>query len=131
MLAGRADQVADLRTTVARGKDVALDRMLPTRFTFDGGVGSDPWWDFQTDGYGTWLWSVVQHARRHGLPLDPWQAGIDVAVDYLTTFWDRPCYDWWEGGARRAAARVDARRDLRRAAGSRRRPILIDGVAYP
>ncbi|WP_242448542.1 glycoside hydrolase family 15 protein [Cellulomonas sp. WB94] len=96
VLAGRADQVADLRAAAARGEDVALDRMLPTRFTFDGGVGSDPWWDFQTDGYGTWLWSVVEHARRHGLSLEPWQAGIDVAVDYLTTFWDRPCYDWWE-----------------------------------
>jgi GH15 family glucan-1,4-alpha-glucosidase len=70
--------------------------MLPTRFTFEGADGSDPWWDFQTDGYGTWLWSVVTHANRHGLDLDRWRGGIEVAVDYLVAFWDRPCYDWWE-----------------------------------
>ena len=39
--------------------------MLPTRFTFDGQPGSDPWWDFQLDGYGTWLWAVHAHAARH------------------------------------------------------------------
>jgi GH15 family glucan-1,4-alpha-glucosidase len=70
--------------------------MLPTRFTLDGDDGSDPWWDFQTDGYGAWLWSAVTHAGRHGLDLAQWQSGINVAVDYLTVFWDRPCYDWWE-----------------------------------
>jgi GH15 family glucan-1,4-alpha-glucosidase len=30
------------------------------------------------------------------LELSRWQAGIEVAVDYLVAFWDRPCYDWWE-----------------------------------
>lgn len=72
------------------------EAMLPTRFTFGGADGSDPWWDFQTDGYGTWLWSVVTHAGRHSLDLTRWRPGIEVAVDYLLSFWDRPCYDWWE-----------------------------------
>ena len=31
-----------------------------------------------------------------GCRLARWRAGIDVAVDYLVAFWDRPCYDWWE-----------------------------------
>src|SRR5690606_18448238 len=46
--------------------------------------------------YGTWLWSLVVHARRHGLALDRWGPGIEVAVDYATAFWEVPCYDWWE-----------------------------------
>ncbi|GAA1873782.1 glycoside hydrolase family 15 protein [Asanoa iriomotensis] len=93
VLADRRGQVDDLRSA---GPDVPVERMLPTRFTFDGQNGSDPWWDFQTDGYGIWLWSLVTHARRHGLDLDRWRPGIEVAVDYLTAFWGLPCYDWWE-----------------------------------
>lgn len=96
VLAARRDQVAGLRAAVARGEEVPLTAMLPTRFTFDGADGSDPWWDFQTDGYGMWLWAVVTHAARHGADLGRWRQGIEVAVDYVTAFWDRPCYDWWE-----------------------------------
>ena len=96
VLAARTGQVAGLVAAAEAGEDLPLDRMLPTRFTFDGSDGSDPWWDFQTDGYGMWLWAVVTHAQRHGLGLDRWLPGIEVAVDYLTAFWDRPCYDWWE-----------------------------------
>lgn len=96
VLTARTGQVEGLREAVRLGREIPAELMLPTRFTLDGEAGTDPWWDFQTDGYGTWLWSVVTHARRHGLPLARWQTGIEVAVDYLTTFWDRPCYDWWE-----------------------------------
>jgi GH15 family glucan-1,4-alpha-glucosidase len=96
VLRHRRAQVDDLRAAVARGEVPTNEAMLPTRFTFDGKDGSDPWWDFQTDGYGLWLWAVVTHASRHGLEVSRWQAGIDVAVDYLVAFWDRPCYDWWE-----------------------------------
>jgi GH15 family glucan-1,4-alpha-glucosidase len=73
-----------------------VERMLPTRFTFTGENGSDPWWDFQTDGYGMWLWSAITHARRHGIDPARWLPAFEVAVDYLLTSWDRPCYDWWE-----------------------------------
>ena len=45
---------------------------------------------------GMWLWAVVVHARRHQLPLERWREGMEIAADYLTAFWDRPCYDWWE-----------------------------------
>ncbi|GAA2828816.1 hypothetical protein GCM10010522_53770 [Kribbella solani] len=96
VLAGRRGQVDELCGQVRRGEQPDESAMLPTRFTFDGRDGSDPWWDFQTDGYGIWLWSVVTHANRHNLDLERWRAGIDVAVDYLLAFWDRPCYDWWE-----------------------------------
>lgn len=96
VLAARRAQVDELVTAVRQGADPAAERMLPTRFTLDGRDGSDPWWDFQTDGYGSWLWAVVTHARRHGADLRRWQNGMEVAVDYLAAFWDRPCYDWWE-----------------------------------
>src|SRR5665647_2652909 len=95
-LAARSDEVAALVRDRAEGRAIPVERMLPTRFTFDGANGSDLWWEFQTDGYGTWLWSVVAHAGRHGLPLDRWRDGIAVATAYLVAFWDLPCYDWWE-----------------------------------
>lgn len=96
VLHSRRGQVDHLLANEAAGTPPPNDKMLPTRFTFDGQDGSDPWWDFQTDGYGMWLWAAVTHARRHDLDLSRWRSGAEVAVDYLTTFWDRPCYDWWE-----------------------------------
>jgi GH15 family glucan-1,4-alpha-glucosidase len=95
-LARRRGQVDRLVADRRDGRTPPKVEMLPTRFTFAGEDGTDEWWDFQTDGYGTWLWSVVAHARRHGSGLGRWQRGIDVAVDYLVAFWDSPCYDWWE-----------------------------------
>lgn len=96
VLASRTDQVATLVARHEAGQDISPADMLPTRFTLDGSDGSDPWWDFQTDGYGTWVWAVVTHARRHGLDLDRWREGIEVAVDFVAAFWHQPCYDWWE-----------------------------------
>ncbi|MEO6412194.1 MAG: glycoside hydrolase family 15 protein [Pedococcus sp.] len=96
VLTSRRGQVDDLLALKATGAPIPLDRMLPTRFTFTGEDGSDPWWDFQTDGYGMWLWSVVTHAARHGRDLGQWLTGIEVALDFTTAFWDLPCYDWWE-----------------------------------
>lgn len=96
VLESRAGQVADLTARAAAGQEVPISSLLPTRFRFDGSDGSDPWWDFQTDGYGMWLWQLVTHARRHGSSLAPYRRAVEVAVDYLTAFWDLPCYDWWE-----------------------------------
>lgn len=96
VLVARADRVADLVAAVGRGEEISIERMLPTRFTLAGEDGSDPWWDFQTDGYGMWLWQVVTHARRHGLDPARWRPGIEVAVDYLVAVGTRACYDWWE-----------------------------------
>lgn len=96
VLVRRRGQVDDLVERASSGREPDIAEMLPTRFTFAGDDGSDPWWDFQTDGYGIWLWALVTHARRYDLGLTPWLAGIEVAVDYVTAFWERPCYDWWE-----------------------------------
>src|SRR5690625_2279982 len=72
------------------------EEMLPTRFTFAGDFGDAKWWDFQLDGYGTWLWAVVAHTKRYRLDPGRWREAIELTVDYLLSSWRRPCYDWWE-----------------------------------
>lgn len=96
VLAARREQVAAVVAAAAAGEELPADQMLPARFTLAGGDGEGEWWDFQTDGYGTWLWAVTTHATRHRLDLERWRAGIELAVDYLVASWDRRCYDWWE-----------------------------------
>lgn len=95
-LLARRGHLDELLAEAATGRVPQIQRMLPTRFTLAGDDGQDPWWDFQTDGYGTWLWALVAHAERHGRDPGRWRAGAQVAVDYLTAFWSLPCYDWWE-----------------------------------
>ena len=70
--------------------------MLATRFRFTGEEGDDDWWDFQTDGYGTWVWSAIAHAQRHNLDLGRWRDGIVLSVRYLLATGRRACFDWWE-----------------------------------
>lgn len=78
------------------GEQVPMDHLLPTRYRLDGQNGSTPWWNFQTDGYGTWLWALAAHSARHDLDPGRWLPGVEVALDFIAAFWDRPCYDWWE-----------------------------------
>lgn len=96
ILVSRREQIGRIVESAAAGTPVPDAEMLPTRFTFAGGEGADEWWDFQLDGYGTWLWAVVEHGNRHAVELAPWQDAIDLAVDYLVSSWRRPCFDWWE-----------------------------------
>ncbi|WP_435298808.1 glycoside hydrolase family 15 protein [Timonella sp. A28] len=95
-LEARRTQVDELTARHRAGNNIPLNDMLPTRFTFEGKDGSDPWWDFQTDGYGMWLWQIGQHATRHNIDVTPWQPGMAVAFDFAAEFWDMNCYDWWE-----------------------------------
>lgn len=70
--------------------------MPPTRFRFDGSAGDDHWWDFQLDGYGTWLWALDAHATRHGSDAGPYASAVALSVRFLLSTWHRPCFDWWE-----------------------------------
>lgn len=99
ILESRAGQIDGIVAAAAAGTPVGDADMLPTRFTFDGRDGDDEWWDYQLDGYGTWLWAVVEHAERHGLSLDRWSRAIELSVAYLRSSWMRPCFDWWEENA--------------------------------
>jgi len=88
--------IAEIVHSAEAGSPLPADRMLPARFTLEGNLGEDDWWDFQLDGYGTWIWAVIGHAARHSLSLGRWEEAIRLSVDYLISSWDRPCYDWWE-----------------------------------
>ena len=96
VLDARAADVTAIVEAARSGEPVADAAMLATRFTFDGRAGDDEWWDFQLDGYGTWLWAVGQHVRRHGTEPSRWATAIALTVDYLCVSWQRPCFDWWE-----------------------------------
>ena len=76
VLSARRGQVNRLLEAAKRGEAVPTQAMLPTRFTYAGADGSDPWWDFQTDGYGMWLWSAVTHVGRHSADLQRWRLGL-------------------------------------------------------
>lgn len=91
-----AGRIAEIVEAERRGEPVPDERMLETRFRFDGRPEDDGWENFQLDGYGLWMWAAVGHARRHGLPMDAWRDAFAATVDYLVASWHRPCYDWWE-----------------------------------
>ena len=96
VLTARVGQVERVCAATTAGSVPDPADLLPTRFTLAGADGTDDWWDFQTDGYGTWLWAVTTHCRRHRLHPGPWLAGISIAVDYLVAVGHQACYDWWE-----------------------------------
>jgi isomaltose glucohydrolase len=96
VMVARRDDVAEIVAGARAGTPVPDGRMLPTRFRFDGSLGEHDWWDFQLDGYGTWLWAAAAHARRHGVDPARWSDAFAITADYLVSSWDRPCYDWWE-----------------------------------
>jgi GH15 family glucan-1,4-alpha-glucosidase len=99
-IVARADHVQSLVDRSHRGERIGADEHLPTRFTITGDDSGEEWWDFQLDGYGTWIWALDQHRRRHAATaarLDPTtQRAVELCVDYLATFWHEPCFDWWE-----------------------------------
>jgi GH15 family glucan-1,4-alpha-glucosidase len=89
----RSALIADF---VSRPDEIA-DRDLPrARYTLTGDDDSEPWWNFQLDGYGTWLWALAAHATRHGTPVERYRTAVASTVDYLDAFGSRPCFDWWE-----------------------------------
>lgn len=96
VLDSRAGEIRAIVAAARAGHPVPDSAMLPTRFTFDGRAGDDEWWDFQLDGYGTWVWAVAEHVRRHGTDAARWAPAIALTVDYLVASWRRPCFDWWE-----------------------------------
>ena len=95
--ARHADRMRDAVAAAHAGTPLPDEAMLPARFTYDGDLGSVAWWDFQLDGYGTWLWALAGHLHRHDLPpAAPWRDAVALTARYLVSSWERPCYDWWE-----------------------------------
>lgn len=94
----RAGLIDDLVGRAAAGRPIGRDEHLPTRYTVDGAPTGEDWWDFQLDGYGTWMFMLVRHLARtgRGRPDPEVSSALGHCVDYLTTFWPEPCFDWWE-----------------------------------
>jgi GH15 family glucan-1,4-alpha-glucosidase len=150
LLTARAGRIGEIVAELDAGRVPPRDQMLPARFAFDGSEGEADWGNFQSDGYGTWLWAVHAHAARHGADLGRQAAAIGLAADYAAAVWALPCYDWWEeepdhrhvstlgalcGGLAAAAASpvLDAARRQRSAAaaGAIRDLIAEQGVLTP
>jgi GH15 family glucan-1,4-alpha-glucosidase len=92
----RAERIDELVADLDAGRTVANEQFLPTRYTLDGNEGTEGWWDFQLDGYGTWLWALVRHLDRHPADRTRYRRAVESTVRYLVAAWPRPCYDWWE-----------------------------------
>jgi alpha-glucosidase (family GH31 glycosyl hydrolase) len=91
------DHVEKLLAKIAQGLPIDEKDYLPTRFTVEGEPGSDDWWDFQLDGYGTWLWGLVEHIRLAKSAIwDEVRPAVVLTVRYLAALWQSPNYDCWE-----------------------------------
>ena len=69
---------------------------LPARYPLDGTRHEDDWWNFQVDGYGTWLWALERHLARTTPAPAPYADAIETAVRYLVATGTETCRDWWE-----------------------------------
>ncbi|TVP71496.1 MAG: glycoside hydrolase family 15 [Nitriliruptor sp.] len=96
VITARRPRIDALLARAHAGDAIAIDEHLHARFTADGQEADEPWWTFQLDGYGTWLWALEAHHRRHRGDLAAYGGALLSTVRYLVTFWDEPCYDWWE-----------------------------------
>ena len=82
---------------LADGRQPADSDYLPARYNLDGTRHEDDWWNFQVDGYGTWLWALERHlARASAGEATTYAAGIETAVRYLVGTGTDTCRDWWE-----------------------------------
>jgi GH15 family glucan-1,4-alpha-glucosidase len=71
---------------------------LHTRYTLDGMEASADWWNFQLDGYGTWLWALAEHAKlaNSRAMIETLGSSIAGVTRYLLEVWEVPNYDCWE-----------------------------------
>jgi GH15 family glucan-1,4-alpha-glucosidase len=96
IVVARAERIREIVERASTDDPAPDEFMLATRYTFDGREGADEWWDFQLDGYGTWLWALGAHVERHGLDPARWAGAVELCTAYLSSSWERPCFDWWE-----------------------------------
>ncbi len=81
---------------VGRREKINNGELLDARFNLDGQEVIDDWEPVQLDGFGTWLWALAGHTKRHQRSIDKYHEAIDLSVSYLVKNWRQPCYDWWE-----------------------------------
>lgn len=83
---------------LSAGGDLTESDFLHTRFTLEGEESQAEWWNFQLDGYGTWLWALAEHLRlaQGQSSVAEFKESIDLILNYLTVTWEQPNYDCWE-----------------------------------
>ena len=93
----RRDLIESLIESSRAGRSVGRDEHLPTRYTLVGEPTGEDWWDFQLDGYGTWMFMLAEHLRRTQSPCPgSTLEAVETCARYLIEFWSEPCFDWWE-----------------------------------
>ena len=99
-LAGQEAKAESALTRFATGEKLSAADFLNTRFTLEGTeeTGEEEWWNFQLDGYGTWLWAFGEHLRRapNEKLREELRPAVELTVRYLSAFWRLPNYDCWE-----------------------------------
>jgi GH15 family glucan-1,4-alpha-glucosidase len=70
---------------------------LHTRYEPDSTPSQDDWPTFQLDGFGTFLWGMVEHLRltQKQMPAE-WNEAAGLVVKYLAHLWRAPNFDCWE-----------------------------------
>ncbi len=98
VICSRKEQIETLIAKKKAGEPIARKEYLSTRYTLEGENDDGEWGNFQLDGYGTWLWGLVEHIGITGQKefLDHYGQAVKLTVDYLTAFWQTPNYDCWE-----------------------------------
>jgi GH15 family glucan-1,4-alpha-glucosidase len=95
-----SNKVEEIKQHLESGLPIGKDDVLHTRYTFDGEevTVDSAWGNFQIDGYGTWLWALVEHIQLSGNTallrdlIEP----IRITLRYLDLVWQLPNYDCWE-----------------------------------
>lgn len=90
------DAVESAVAAAAQDRTLADAEYLPARYNLDGTRHVDDWWNFQVDGYGTWLWALERHLLRTRATAEPFSEAVEVAVRYLIATGRSTCRDWWE-----------------------------------
>lgn len=96
VLRREAEAVAAVVESLSEGRTLPDSAYLPARYRLDGTRQVDDWWNFQVDGYGTWLWALERHLGRTGEAASGYSDAVEVAVRYLVATGRDTCRDWWE-----------------------------------
>ncbi len=94
----RTGRIAELVSRRGAGGTIDLSEFLHTRYTIHGAEADEEWWNHQLDGYGAWLWALGAHHARSSPASTArhYARAVESTAQYLTAFWDHPCYDSWE-----------------------------------
>jgi GH15 family glucan-1,4-alpha-glucosidase len=96
IIVDRAPRITQLLAKNRAGAAIELNEHLECRYTADGEEGSEPWTNFQLDGFGSWLWSLKNFAASGAQISEQMMEASQIITPYLCEFWSLDSYDWWE-----------------------------------